>query len=52
MNGCDIGFQTLRCKSIRQKSYSFAPLNSDLIFFFHIQSIYIASKENQTAGGK
>lgn len=22
------------------------------LFFFHIQSIYIVSKENQTAGGK
>lgn len=44
MNGCDIGFRKPRCKSIRQKSYCFAQLNSDFIFF-HIQSIYIASKK-------
>lgn len=51
MNGCDIGFGTPRCTSIRKK-YCFAQLNSDFIFFLHIQSIYIVSKENQTAGGK
>lgn len=34
MNGCDIGFGTPKCTSIRKKSYCFAQLNSDFIFFF------------------